>query len=428
MKPASASAFRRARGATLLEALVAFLVLSLGMLTMARVQTSLRLNSDIARQRTEAVRLAEADMESLRNFGSVSVSQGLKAYAEIATATRSISAGQGGTNVSFEVSREVTPVEQVHTDSGYKSATVSVNWFDRTGTAQRVVLDSVIAATPPALSAALAITPRQQAVRSVAGRAVSVPLTAKDLGDGRSVLKPDSAQGTLFVIDNASGRVSAVCTGVAARTRDITAADVVSCNAVSAMLLSGQVRFSLAGVPDAARANDTPLPLAMALALSGGAYPGPAQCGAEAMKTVAYSVGNSTRREAVPLAATPVSWGVAAWSELGERYVAYHCAVQPTGTPARWSGRSSVQPQGWALGATATTHKVCRYSADQDNSGSVDRNAEHPDSYTAVDVALAQQNFLVVKGDQACPGGSAVKADGQGAQNFANLGTLQHQP
>ena len=363
-------------------------------------------------------------MESLRNFGSVGVSQGLKAYADIATATRSVSSGQGGSNVSFEVSREVTPVDE----PGYKSATVSVNWFDRTGAAQRVVLDSLIAATPPALSAALAITPRQQAVRSVAGRAVSVPVTAKDLGDGRSVLKPDSAQGTVFVIDNASGRVSAVCSGVAARTRDIAAADLAGCNAVSAMLLSGQVRFSLAGAPDAARANDTPLPLAMALALSGGSYPGPAQCGAEAMKTVAYSVGNSTRREAVPLSATPLSWGVAAWSDLGERFVAYHCAVQPAGTPARWSGRSSVQPQGWALGSTAGTHKVCRYSADQDNSGGVDRNAEHPDSYTAVDAALAQQNFLVVKGDQSCPGGSAVKADGQGAQNFANLGTLQHQP
>ena len=424
MKPAAASAFRRARGATLLEALVAFLVLSLGMLTMARVQSSLRLNSDIARQRTEAVRLAEADMESLRNFGSVSVSQGLKAYADIATATRNVSAGQGGANVSFEVSREVTPVD----DPGYKSTTVSVNWFDRTGTAQRVVLDSLIAATPPALSAALAITPRQQAVRSVAGRAVSVPVTAKDLGDGRSVLKPDSAQGTVFVIDNASGRVNAVCSGVAVRTRDIAVADLAGCNAVSAMLLSGQVRFSLTGAPDAARANDTPLPLAMALALSGGSYPGPAQCGAEAMKTVAYSVGNSTRREAVPLSATPLSWGVAAWSDLGERFVAYHCAVQPAGTPARWSGRSSVQPQGWALGTTATAHKVCRYSADQDNSGSVDRNAEHPDSYTAVDATLAQQNFLVIKGDQSCPGGSAVKADGQGAQNFANLGTLQHQP
>ena len=424
MRAASASSFRRARGATLLEALVAFLVLSLGMLTMARVQTSLRLNSDIARQRTEAVRLAEEDMETLRNFGAVAVSHGLKAYADIATATRSVTTGQSGSNVSFEVARQVTAVD----DPAYKSASVTVNWVDRSGAAQRVVLDSLIAATPPALSAALSITPRVQTVRSVAGRAVSVPVTAKDLGNGHSALKPDSAQGLVFVFDNASGGVSSVCSGVAGNTRDIVASDLVTCSVASGMLLSGQVRFSLAGVPDAARANDTPLPLAMALALSGGPYPGPAQCGTEATKTVTYSSGNSTRREAVPLSATPASWGVSAWSDLGERFVAYHCVVQPAGSPARWSGRSSVVPQGWALGTTAATHKVCRYSADQDSSGGVDRNAEHPDSYTAVDAALAQQNFLVVKGDQACPGGSAVKADGQGAQNFANLGTLQHQP
>ena len=376
MRAASASSFRRARGATLLEALVAFLVLSLGMLTMARVQTSLRLNSDIARQRTEAVRLAEEDMETLRNFGAVAVSHGLKAYADIATATRSVTTGQSGSNVSFEVARQVTAVD----DPAYKSASVTVNWVDRSGAAQRVVLDSLIAATPPALSAALSITPRVQTVRSVAGRAVSVPVTAKDLGNGHSALKPDSAQGLVFVFDNASGGVSSVCSGVAGNTRDIVASDLVTCSVASGMLLSGQVRFSLAGVPDAARANDTPLPLAMALALSGGPYPGPAQCGTEATKTVTYSSGNSTRREAVPLSATPASWGVSAWSDLGERFVAYHCVVQPAGSPARWSGRSSVVPQGWALGTTAATHKVCRYSADQDSSGGVDRNAEHPDS------------------------------------------------
>ena len=94
MRAASASSFKRARGATLLEALVAFLVLSLGMLTMARVQTSLRLNSDTARQRTEAVRLAAEDMETLRNFGAVAVGHGVKAYADIATATRTVPPGK----------------------------------------------------------------------------------------------------------------------------------------------------------------------------------------------------------------------------------------------------------------------------------------------------------------------------------------------
>ena len=46
------------RGTTLLEGLVAFLVLSLGMLSVVRVQSQMRLNTDVARQRSEAVRIA----------------------------------------------------------------------------------------------------------------------------------------------------------------------------------------------------------------------------------------------------------------------------------------------------------------------------------------------------------------------------------
>ena len=219
-----------------------------------------------------------------------------------------------------------------------------------------------------------------------------------------------------------------MCSGVAAATRNMVADDLASCTAMNGLLLSGQVRFSLNGAPDAAHANDTPLPLAVALALTGGPDLTPAQCGAQAMKTVAYSVDNSSRREAVPLLATAASWGVPSWTDLGERFVAYHCVVTPANTPARWSGRSTLLPQGWALGSMAGAYKVCRYSADQDGSGRVDSNAEHPDSYADVAVNLTQQNFLVVKGDQSCPAGAPVNVEAQGAQNFANLGTLQHQP
>ena len=46
-----------ARGFTLLEALIALLVLSFGMLAIAGFQTTLSRNSDLAKQRTEALRL-----------------------------------------------------------------------------------------------------------------------------------------------------------------------------------------------------------------------------------------------------------------------------------------------------------------------------------------------------------------------------------
>ena len=60
--------FARQRGASLIEALLAFLALSLGMLALARVQTGLRAGADIARERSVAVRLAQVDTERSRAF------------------------------------------------------------------------------------------------------------------------------------------------------------------------------------------------------------------------------------------------------------------------------------------------------------------------------------------------------------------------
>ena len=59
------------RGFTLLEALIALLVLSFGMLAIAGFQATLSRNSDLAKQRTEALRLAQQKMERLRAFGQV---------------------------------------------------------------------------------------------------------------------------------------------------------------------------------------------------------------------------------------------------------------------------------------------------------------------------------------------------------------------
>ena len=60
-----------ARGFTLIEALIALLVLSFGMLAIAGFQVTLTRSSDIAKQRSEATRLAQQKMEELRTYGQV---------------------------------------------------------------------------------------------------------------------------------------------------------------------------------------------------------------------------------------------------------------------------------------------------------------------------------------------------------------------
>ena len=58
-------------GVSLVEALVAFLVTAFGMLSVAGMQASLSRNSDTAKQRSEAVRLAQQKMEQLRSFDAI---------------------------------------------------------------------------------------------------------------------------------------------------------------------------------------------------------------------------------------------------------------------------------------------------------------------------------------------------------------------
>ena len=419
----------RQRGTTLLEALVAFLVLSLGMLTVARVQTQLRLHSDVARQRSEAVRLGQEDLESMRAFSVLAASAAsgsARSYADVNSSTRTVDSAAGyATNTSYRVARQIDAASAANA----KDASVTVSWNDRSGAPQHVVLNSIIAGNDPAYSGALGIARSGVPVKGAHGRSVRIPLAAKDLGGGRSALKPAAGGAVALLFDNRSGLVTGRCTGInpATATRNLQVADLSACDANIGYLLSGTVRFTTASPPDPAQAIEPPLAAGIALALAGGVYPNPPACAAEVMKTVSYTSAASLHIEAVPLAALPASVGVAAWTDSGDRHLAYHCVVYPLGN-GQWSGRATVLPNGWTIGTGAIDRRVCRYTADLDGSGAVDANLEHPNAYANVDGTLAHQNFLIIKGGETCPMRPAVRVEGGNADVLANLSTLQHQP
>ena len=61
----------RSRGISLIEAMVALAVMAFGTLGVLGVQTTLRLNADIAKQRNEAVRIGQETIEAARSFERV---------------------------------------------------------------------------------------------------------------------------------------------------------------------------------------------------------------------------------------------------------------------------------------------------------------------------------------------------------------------
>ncbi len=418
----SRQTFHSQRGTTLLEGLVAFLVLSLGMLSVVRVQTQMRVNSDVARQRSEAVRIAQEEVEKMRAFSTIAVRAGASAFASLASGTTNVDAGEpSASNADYVLTREVSAADA----PASKNATVTVAWDDRTGTRQQVVLSTLIAGHDPAYSGALKLLAVPKPVRGVRSRSVWIPLDAKDLGNASSAYKPVAGANEALLFDNTSGNVSARCTVLDANASNasLSAAMLGSCEAMQGYLLSGVVRFSSALSPDPAAANDVPLALSMSVAMDAGA-PAPL-CRSEARKTVSYSVAGAALTEAVPIAASPASVGAANWVETGERYLAYHCVVAPAATGGAWAGRASIVPSGWSIGAGSSERRVCRFSADLDASGAIDNNLEHPDSYSAVSTSLTNQNFLVIGGNQACP----TSAGATGVNGvFADLTTAPHQP
>ena len=418
---------RSQRGVTLIEALLAFLVLAVGVLSMSKLHRHLQTHADIARQRSDAVRIAQDDIESVRAYASLENPEDPSSYRAIETVTRSVERlGGQRLNTEFRLTRQIDDVSDVR----MKIATVGVAWTTRDGSEHQAVVNSVIAGQNPNLTGALTLGRSTLTAPGAAARSTGIPSGAKNLGDGRSVLKPVMAGSTAFVFDNLSGEVTQHCTEVpvGVSTVDMTADHLTRCSEARGWLLSGTVRFSNSIPPDPVAANDPPLDLAMSVSMPGVVVAASPWCGSEAQKTVVYRVADGIHRVSVPLAAEPASVGAAAWSDLGERFVSYHCLVPASGDPPRWSGLSTVIPLGWTIGATAADRKVCRYAWDSDASGAIDRNEEHPAQYSDVDRTLMQQNFLVIRGDQTCPEGAAARIGVGAPPAPSRVATAQHQP
>jgi len=164
------------RGAALLEPLAAFFVLAVASLTAAQLQGALRLHGDLARQRSEAVRIGARELESLRAWSSLEAASGASAYAAIVDAETTVDADANPqANTDYRIVRGIDDAAF----AGAKGTTVTVEWADRAGAAQRIVLDSVIARSDPVWSGALAVGAGAGIPRGSLGRSPLVPVTAR---------------------------------------------------------------------------------------------------------------------------------------------------------------------------------------------------------------------------------------------------------
>jgi type II secretory pathway pseudopilin PulG len=401
------------RGVSLIEALVALAVMAFGMLGIVGVQSTLRLNSDVAKQRSEAVRLGQQMMEDSRAFIEVALpaTGGVPNYGNVGASTQVIDPDRGyltiagaqlaayGTNTSYSVTRQLITLSgdaDNSPDPRMKTVQVNVQWSDRTGTAQNVILNAVISRNMPELSGSLVVASSVGTngvpTRGPMGRNAVIPVSAVNFGSSSGYIPPGRPSGdtTAFLFNNTTGVITLCSTAVASNAL-LTSSAQLSCTLASAFALSGTISFATAGTAIQAMnpsgtAQSVQLGLTQTFPTSGVGAP---SCYTE-----------------------PVTAGIP--------FVRYICAVpvSASSSPASvWSGYSYVT--GSAITWAAGGYSVCRYTAGppavssrSDLVAPAISNVQHPRAYANASRGLAAQNLLIVPyGTGAasdCPDGSPL--------------------
>ena len=146
---------QRRRGVALIEALVALAIMAFGMLGVIGMQATLRFNADASKQRSEAVRLAQEEIERWRDFSVLASTPGKAAFDDIASTAPATVALPGNSNATY--TRTTTVAAAVAGDPLLKKVTVTVSWLDRRAASSTVTLTTVIAGIAPELAGSLGI-------------------------------------------------------------------------------------------------------------------------------------------------------------------------------------------------------------------------------------------------------------------------------
>ena len=392
---------RSPRGVSLIEALVAMAVMAFGMLGLAGLQASLRGNSDQARQRSEAVRIAQANLENLRSFSVLNAAAGRRSFDQIVSAAAA-DVTPAGSNTNFTMQTIVTDPDplDVLSVARHKRVVVDVAWADRNNLAQNVRFGTIVSATPPEIAGAMAAPADASPVQQTSGRNIAIPVGAVDQGDGTSKFTPPgAAAGFSWTFNNVTGFITQICIGAI-------------CVDYNAVLLSGFVNFATgASAPTVADAETPPSNIL--------------QNGAGATVSVSVTL------------TAPVAGSLGCYHLVGVSNVAYFCAIPVDAPSPYWSGRANVNlPAGFTMaGSIDDDHdnrfRVCRYTVAAARvlphpAVPPLRNEDHPLNYVFVRGPLTNQNFLVIRaGDDHDP--FECPADDPSSP-YVNGNTWHHQP
>jgi Tfp pilus assembly protein PilV len=349
---------RRQSGFALMEAMIALLVMAFGILAISGMQVSLSRNADMAKQRTEAMRLAQRKIDEYRSFTSIAVAAGHTIVWDTLPASASETVV---TNASYTVATALAGA----TADAMRPLRVQVSWIDRANQAQAITLSTVLAKNDPLdIGDIVNPLPLNAPLKRPKNRNINIPIPALDLGSGRSATQfsPDY----VIVYSNVDAGVVKICDPVTA-TSTATVSEINaavagtsgSCTDVTGYIVAGYIGRTATSVTWPTGVNHSGITRNTAFAGQG------IRC--------LFSD------------ATDQNTGTLITADNGYKY--YLCVV-PLSAPFLWGGTMR-------LGGvpTGSNLMVCRYQYTQTDVTSNERNVQ---PYANVNLSMDEQNYQVV--------------------------------
>lgn len=323
-----------------MDALVAFVIASIGIYGLVAAQVRMAMNADVAKQRSEATRLAQERLEELRSYTAIAATAGQLAWNDLASGSDTAS-----TNAAYTRSWTLSG----NNSSTMRAAQVTVAWVDRVGEPQSVTLASVISKTDPANVGALGFPlPANTTLKRPKNRSMNIPVPAIELGEGKSVYQLASNFAVIF--SNDSGYVVQKCAKVVTTLADLSS----GCESYDAYILAGYVSRSMASWPATLGITTAGL------------------TGLDGSRPVQCSFADATDQNSGAVIA-------------GYKY--YLC-ILPITTGGAWSG--IVRLTGMSSG---TDYRVCRF--EQPAAAGITDDQRNVQPYSGVNESLDNQNYIV---------------------------------
>jgi len=219
------------RGFTLVEALMALVLASVGLLAIARLQVALTADGADTLRQTEGMALARAKLEDLK----LSLPA---AWAAMPAGTELVPGnGQQSFTRTWNTVSSGVPAQRI--------STVTVSWTDRGGQTRSAQATGLLPRTDGDAAVRMAyplVTGKE--IKGPVNRSIDILLGATSVGDGRSTVKLSvpvllGLQDVTYVMDDSTGKVVQRCTGSPSGTQLING--TATCVPYNAYTVAGYV-------------------------------------------------------------------------------------------------------------------------------------------------------------------------------------------